>query len=157
MTDWYVDSSAIAHMIKSSSNLDTTTPSRKIRFFGYGMILPISHIGSSSITKNIHLPNVLVVSHLTKNMLSISKSIVDHLVDVYFSQNTSIIQDAQPKATLAHRRNENYLYILNHVPQALMARVKFVKSTSFKLWHTFLRHVNSDAISLLNKLGHLSG
>lgn len=49
------------------------------------MILPVSHIGSSSITKDIQLCNMLVVPHLTKNLLSISKLIVDHRVDVFFS------------------------------------------------------------------------
>lgn len=51
---------------------------------GNGASLPISHIGSSALSKNFKLLDVLVVPYITKNLLSISKLTSDYPVDVIF-------------------------------------------------------------------------
>lgn len=52
------------------------------------VILHISHIGKSSLSKYLKLLDVLVVPHFTKNLISISKLTKDSLVDVLFSNPT---------------------------------------------------------------------
>lgn len=59
---------------------------------GNGNSLSISHIGSSKTSDHVHLSNVLVVPHLTKNLISVSKLTFDYPVDVLFYNNSFAIQ-----------------------------------------------------------------
>ena len=54
--------------------------------FGNGNKHTISQIGNSFVSENLFLHDVLVIPHLTKYLLSISKITMDHLVDVLFYQ-----------------------------------------------------------------------
>ncbi|KAJ0896867.1 putative RNA-directed DNA polymerase [Helianthus annuus] len=87
--DWAGDTGASAHMTPYLKDLDATFRSSMHDFvrFGNGHTLPVTNIGTTSLTKNIHLKNVLVVPHLTKRLLSISKLTHDSPVDVLFSNN----------------------------------------------------------------------
>lgn len=62
--DWFVDSGASAHMTSSVTNLDSATPysGKDQVIFGNGKVLDISHVGTSSLSKDIDLLNVL--SHI---------------------------------------------------------------------------------------------
>ncbi|GJV79029.1 zinc finger, CCHC-type containing LTR copia-type gag-polypeptide [Tanacetum coccineum] len=85
--DWYVDSGASAHMTPSSSNLDSasTYSGNELVLFGNRNASSISNVGTSILSPNIALLDVLVVPHLTKSLLSISKLTMDNPVDVLFS------------------------------------------------------------------------
>lgn len=52
-----------------------------------GASLPITHTGTISPSPNIQLLDVLVVSHLTKNLLSISKLMSDFPLSITFTNN----------------------------------------------------------------------
>lgn len=52
---------------------------------GNGSALNISHINTSNLSGDVNLLDVLVVSHIKKNLLSISKLTADYPVDVVFS------------------------------------------------------------------------
>lgn len=82
-------------MTYSTNNVSQTAPhSGKMKVtFGNGNKLPISHVGNSTVSKNLLLRDVLVIPHLTKNLLSISKLTMDHPIDVLFSQPFFTIQD----------------------------------------------------------------
>lgn len=54
--------------------------------FDNGQKLPLSHIGHSMLSNKLFLCDVLIIPHLTNNLLSISKLTKDHPVDVLFSQ-----------------------------------------------------------------------
>lgn len=86
--DWYVNSSATSHMTSSTSNVHSAKPYNVADFvgFGNGNTLPITHIGHSTL-HNIPLSYVLVIPHITKNFISISKLINDHHVDILFSKS----------------------------------------------------------------------
>lgn len=142
--DWYVDSGATAHMTPSTSNLDLAKSYSGIDHvtFGNGTSLPISHVGTSSFSKDLHLLDVLVVPHLTKNLLSISKLTHDHPVDILFSDSYFAIQNRLTKTILARGRVDRGFYILEHGQKALLASLSSNKlKASFEVWHSRLGHV----------------
>ncbi|GJW68396.1 putative RNA-directed DNA polymerase, partial [Tanacetum coccineum] len=67
--------------------------------------------------------DVLVVPHLTKNLLSVSKLTKDNLVDVTFSDDVFIIQIRFSKTHLAQGRHKNGLYILEREHHAFLYRL----------------------------------
>lgn len=90
-------------MTAQTSTLVTFEP-----YIGNGSIIvgnrnapPISHIGISRLSLDVNLLDVLVVLHITKNLLSISKLTSDYLVDVVFSDKSFTVQNRATKALLA--------------------------------------------------------
>ncbi|KAL8495545.1 hypothetical protein ACS0TY_019614 [Phlomoides rotata] len=59
--------------------------------------------------------NVLVVPHLTKNLLSISKLTPDYPVDILFTDRSFVIQNRMTKEPLARGRRSHGLYVLEQV------------------------------------------
>lgn len=145
-------------MTSTTSQLDSYTPytGEDQVVVGNGANLRISHTGTRSLSKNIHLLDVLVVPHNTKNLLSISKLTSDHPVDVVFTDKSFLIQNPETKGILAQGRRDNGLYILERGHSGLFAALhsKSLKA-SYELWHSRLGHVSFSTISLLHKLGHL--
>ncbi|KAI3494498.1 hypothetical protein L1887_40746 [Cichorium endivia] len=104
--DWFVDSGATDHMTPSTESVSQPTPysgNAKVAF-GNGNTLPISHIGQSTIYKNIRLRDVLVIPKLSKSLLSISKLTTDNNLDVLFSNPYFYLQDRTTKRVLAQGR-----------------------------------------------------
>lgn len=64
---------------------------------GNGSALNISHIGTSKLSGDLSLLDVLVVPHNTKKLLSISKIIADYPVDIVFSDKFFVIQNRVTK------------------------------------------------------------
>ncbi|GJZ09562.1 retrovirus-related pol polyprotein from transposon TNT 1-94 [Tanacetum coccineum] len=156
--DWHVDSGATDHMTPNFESLHHSTPyqgNEKV-LFGDGKTLHISHKGSSTISNNIPLRNILVVPNLTKKLLSIRKLTSDYPVDVLFSQPFFHNEDRTTKRILASGNCENGLYVLKNEPCAFAATTTVSKKDSYELWHARLGHVSFDVISVLNKLGVLS-
>lgn len=123
---------------------------------GNGSTLSISHTGRRPLTSNLQLLDVLVVPHLTKNLLSISKLCSDYPVDVIFSKNSFAIQNRSTKQVLEKGRREHGLYLLDSGQAALLSALSANKlRASFSLWHSRLGHLPFDIISHLNKLGFL--
>ena len=114
--DWYVaDSGASTHMKASPNNLSNASPYKGNAnvMFGNGHTLNVSHTGHTQLSKDIKLQDVLVVPHLTKNLLSISKLTTDNSVDVLFSQPYFTIQDRKTGQALARGKCENGLYVIS--------------------------------------------
>lgn len=157
--DWYLDSGATAHMTSQSTTLDSYEPysGNGSVIVGNGNTLDISHIGSSKLSDDVKLLDVLVEPHITKNLLSISKLTSDSPVDVIFSDKLFTIQNRVTKQVLAQGRCDKGLYLLDKGVPALVVAVRNKElKASFHLWHLRLGHVPFPVISLLNKLGHLS-
>lgn len=101
-------------MTSSSLNLDAFKPyngNGKV-IVGNSDALPISHLDSRFIHNKLTLLDVLVVPHITKNLLSISKLTTDFPVDVLFSNDSFFIQPRLTKEILANGRCKDGLYIL---------------------------------------------
>lgn len=154
---WYVDSGATTYMTPAIQNTSQSAPhtGNMHVIFGNGNHLPVSHIGQSSVLKNLLLRDDLVIPKLTKSLLSISKLTMDHPVDVLFSQSFFHIRDREPKQVLAQGLCEDGLYVLRDTPLALMASSGVSKKAPFELWHNHLGHVYFDVIRYLNKRGVL--
>ncbi|KAJ9554025.1 hypothetical protein OSB04_018070 [Centaurea solstitialis] len=156
--DWYVDSGASDHMTASSASVTKPTPylGNNQVSFGNGNVLPISHIGQSSLSNRIRLRDVLVVPRISKNLLSVSKLTTDNNLDVLFSQPHFYIQDRTTRKVLAQGICDRGLYVPSTAPQACLASSRSTSHASFELWHSRLGHVSFSTILLLNKEGHLS-
>lgn len=157
-SDWYLDTGATAHMTASTTSLSDhrNYSGNDHVYVGNGAQLPISHVGSLKLNSGLDLLDVLVVPHITKNLLSISKLTSDCPVDVLFSNNSFVVQNRITKDPIATGRREHGLYVLERGQSALIAALNKKKlRASYELWHHRLGHVNFETISLLNKLGHV--
>lgn len=124
---------------------------------GNGASLPITYTRSCNLSRNVHLLDVLVVPHITKNLLSISKLTSDYPVNVVFSNVSFTIQNRVTQQTLAQGRYKNGLYILERAHSALVTALRSKALTaSFEDWHCRLGDVLFYVISTLNKLGHVA-
>ncbi|GJW16872.1 retrovirus-related pol polyprotein from transposon TNT 1-94 [Tanacetum coccineum] len=151
--NWHVDSGATDHMTPACDSLHHSSPypgNAKV-MFGNGKTLPITHTGSTTVSHDIPLRNVLVIPKLNKKLLSVSKLTTDHPVDVLFSQPFFYIHDRKTKRVLARGRCEHGLYVLKDEPTAFIATAKVIKPASYELWHARLGHISFDVISTLNK------
>nr|GEU38958.1 putative zinc finger, CCHC-type [Tanacetum cinerariifolium] len=122
--DWYVkDSRASNHMTSSPDSLPNASPhiGNQTVTFGNGQTLNVSHTASTRFSNNIMLNDVLVVPHLTKNLLSISKLTSDNQVGVLFSQPYFTIQVRKTGQALAQGKCENGLYVKSVDHQAFVA------------------------------------
>lgn len=86
---------ASAHMTPHADSVDSITPynGNDTNVVANSSTIPITHVGSYRKNDSIKLLNVLVVPHLTKNLLSISKLTSDFAVDVLFFDKLFIIQN----------------------------------------------------------------
>ncbi|CAA0807454.1 Unknown protein [Striga hermonthica] len=152
--DWCLDSGASTHMTNQPETLDSlkSYSGNSSVIVGNGSNLSISHIGSCRLPNGMRLNDVLVVPHLTKNLVSISKLTSDLPVDVVFSGNLFLIQHRETKEPLARGRCDGGLYYMDRWCPALAAAVRNkVSKASFELWHCRLGHASSSIISLLQK------
>ena len=88
-SDWFLDTEALAHMTPAHSTLDhsTTYMGKDCVIVGNGVSLPITHTGRLSRSLDLQLLDVLVVPHLTKNLLSISKLTNYFPLSITFTDN----------------------------------------------------------------------
>ena len=88
-SDWYLDIGASAHMTLDSIAL--TTSKQYVSKDGVIMEnkapLPITHTGTSQPSLNLKLLDVLLVPHLIKNLLSISKLTKDYPLLITFTNS----------------------------------------------------------------------
>lgn len=129
-------------------------------FVGNGNSLPISQIGSiSSIvaSKSLSLSDVLLVSDITKNLLSISKLTLENIRLVTFSSIGFTIQDLAIRAVVGVNQCEKGLYILDHAHANFLSTFSLCTSCATSdIWHAQLRHLSSRIDSFLNKHGDIT-
>ena len=82
-------------MTLNSTALDTSEKydGKDTIIVGNGASLPITHTGTSQPSPNLKLLDVLLVPHLTKNLLSISKLTSDFSFRVIFIDSSFVIQN----------------------------------------------------------------
>jgi hypothetical protein len=113
-----MDSGATTHVTSDLNNLSTSTiyiGSDEVHI-GNGSCLLITHFGSSCIsttTKPIFLTNILLVSAITKNLLSVSQLLKDNDVIIEFTQSSCFVKDRSTHRTLLHGTLVNGLYKLD--------------------------------------------
>ncbi|XP_075666058.1 uncharacterized protein LOC142635884 [Castanea sativa] len=146
-SDWFLDTGASAHMTPAHSNLDhsTTYTGKDCVVVWNGASLPITHTGKHSPSPNLQLLDVLVVPHLTKNLLSISKLTNDFPLSVTFTNNFFTIQNLQTGKVVAIGQRDGGLYVLERRNSAFISVLKNKSlHASYDLWHARLGHVDDS-------------
>jgi hypothetical protein len=157
-SDWLLDTGASAHMIPNNSTLEQSTAytGQECVIVGNGASLPITHTGNISHSPDLKLLDVLIVPHLTKNLLSISKLTNDFPLLVTFANNFFTVQNCLTGKVVAIGRCDGGLYVLERGNSAFISVLKNKSlHASYDLWHARLGHVNHSILALLNKKGQL--
>ena len=126
-------------MTSNASNLDSVSPytGNESVFVGNRSPLSISHTGKYYFNHAMPLLDVLVVPHITKNLLSISKITRDLPVTVFFDADSFVIQHRHTKEIVAKGKCEHGLYVLDRGQKAFVASLRSNKlRASFELWHS---------------------
>ena len=158
-SDWFLDTRASAHMPPTQSLLDhyASYTGKDCVIVGNGESLPITHTDKISHCPAFQLLNVLVVRHITKNILPTSKLTNGFPLSMTFTNNFFTIQNRQTGRAVATSKRDGNLYVLERGNSAFVYILKNKShSDSYDLWHARLGHVNHSIISLLNKQGQLS-
>ena len=157
-SSWFLDTGASAHMTLAHLTLDHSTSytDKDSVIVGNGVSLPITHTSKLSPSPDLQLLDVLVVPHLTKNLLSISKLTNDFPLSVTFTDNFLTVQNGQTGRVVATGKRDGGLYVLERGNSAFISVLKNKSlHASYDLWHARFGHVNHSTISLLNKKGQL--
>ncbi|KAL4292157.1 hypothetical protein GQ457_14G020780 [Hibiscus cannabinus] len=114
-TAWFPDSGATAHLTPDLGKFITASPytgSGKITVAN-GMVVPISHIGRSSLatdSRSLFLSNLLHVPCVNKNLLSVSRFTKDNNVSVEFFPNSCVVKDLGTQQVMLRGLESNDLY-----------------------------------------------
>ena len=125
---WFLDTGASTHITPRQSSLDQSTfyTGKDCVIVGNCASLPITHTGKLFHSHDFQLLDVLVVPHITKNLLSVSKfKFCEQDGDLYVLEcgNSSFVSILKNKSL----------------------------HTSYALWFARLGHVKYYVISFLNK------
>ena len=123
VADWFLDTGASAHMTADPSILDQSKnyTGKNYVIVGNSASLLSTHIGTLSPVSNIHLLDILVVPHLSKNHLSISKLTSNFPLFVTFTNNLITIQNCQTGRVVATDKKDGGLYVLERSNSALIS------------------------------------
>lgn len=102
---WYLDSGANHHVTNQLENLSLQSDysGEDKLTVGNGMALPITHYGSCTLPASpspLKLSNVLVVPHITKNLLNISQLTADNNIYIEFHPHCCLVKNLQGKILL---------------------------------------------------------
>ncbi|KAL4304271.1 hypothetical protein GQ457_10G020200 [Hibiscus cannabinus] len=112
---WFPDSGATAHLTPDLGKFHSSFPytgSGKITVAN-GMAVPISRIGSSSLSTNsrsLFLSNLLHVPCVNKNLLFVSRFTKDNSVSVEFFPNSCVVKDLGTQQVMLRGLESNGLY-----------------------------------------------
>ncbi|KAK2457235.1 WD40 repeat-containing protein HOS15 [Trifolium repens] len=107
-SSWFPDSGASFHVTGDSWNLQQLTPfeDHDQIYIGNGQGLPILSSGSSTFSSpsqphlTLTLNNLLHISHITKNLISVSQFCKDNSVYFVFTSNECLVKSQATNATL---------------------------------------------------------
>lgn len=148
--NWYFDTGATDHVTPDLNKLhlqESYTGADKLQVRN-GTNFQISHSGSSSLS-SLRLPKVLVVPHLTKNVLSVSQLTRDNNVYMEFWPHYCTVKTFQGKP-LIHRHVDQGLYRLT-LPSNKASSTLALSGvrTSLTGWHNRLAHPHESILRRL--------
>ncbi|XP_019082590.1 PREDICTED: uncharacterized protein LOC109125425 [Camelina sativa] len=151
--EWHPDSAAIAHITSSTSGLQGTTTYKgnDTVMVGDGAYLPITHVGSTTISSSkgtIPINEVLVCPDIKKSLLSVSKLCDDYPCGVFFDSNKVYIIDLNTQKVVSNGPRKEGLYVLQN--QEIVACFSNRRcAASLETWHHRLGHSNSRSLQHL--------
>lgn len=134
-------------------NLRPHTESDRV-LIANGDFLHITHIGDATLgsgSSKIILSDVLLVSDLERNLLSIGKLTTDYPVNCEFSDDDFVIKDRVTQRVLMEGTKQGNLYTIWASPAAFFS-TRFRAVTS-DLWHQRLGHPQVAVVANLRKTG----
>jgi hypothetical protein len=155
-TEWISDTGASNHMTGTQgmlTNLRNYSGSDSV-LIGDGSALPIIGIGDSNIkqkNKVLPLPDVLLVPHLKKNLLSVSQLTTQLPVNCEFTNVDFCVKKRQSGQPVIKGRRKGDLYVLPISPELYFSH-RF-KSGTTDIWHQRLGHAQSFALHFLKNKG----
>ena len=116
--------------------------------------LPISSIGKLSFsthTQPLHLKDILIVSHLIADLLSVAKFVKDNSCLIEFHPFGYVVKDFHTRILLLTGNIHNNLYPMK-IPFIFRNHVAFAtRHTPLNLWHQQLGHLCQVIISRLSR------
>ncbi|XP_078164569.1 uncharacterized protein LOC144559423 [Carex rostrata] len=149
-SEWCLDSGASHHATNDLNNISSYAPfdGFDTLHIGNGTGINILHIGSSSFSFSnftLLLKDILHVPNLTKNILSLSKLLLDNPLLIEFSSNVCLIKDRITKTLLLRTTPSNGIYTLLLPPLSTMPlpQAYLGEHAPADLWHARLGHPSS--------------
>ncbi|AAD43604.1 T3P18.3 [Arabidopsis thaliana] len=141
------------HITASTSGLQnaTTYEGNDAVLVGDGTYLPITHVGSTTISSSkgtIPLNEVLVCPAIQKSLLSVSKLCDDYPCGVYFDANKVCIIDLTTQKVVSKGPRNNGLYMLENSEFVALYSNRQC-AASMETWHHRLGHSNSKILQQL--------
>ncbi|KAG8491110.1 hypothetical protein CXB51_014286 [Gossypium anomalum] len=171
-TSWCPNSEATHHVCQNASSLNASTPCscNSSLLMDNGAPTRISSIGHTVLpmsNKLLHLSNVLCVSSIRKNLLSVSQFASDNNVFFEFHSSYCVIKDAQTQEVLMRGQFRDGLYHFTIGQPVSSATVPSIHNTEvlprsvnnnvFDLWHKCLGHPSTTVVKdVLNKCNVVS-
>ncbi|PKA49930.1 Retrovirus-related Pol polyprotein from transposon TNT 1-94 [Apostasia shenzhenica] len=137
---WFPDSGASHHVTPDYTILNNPTPymSADTVQIGNGTGLRITNLGDThlpSLSRHLHLKNILHVPSITKNLLSVRQFTHDNNVIFEFHPHKCFVKDQANRKILLRGGTKNSLY---HLPQSPTAFIG--ERTNKSSWHARLGH-----------------
>ncbi|GAA0159080.1 hypothetical protein LIER_15949 [Lithospermum erythrorhizon] len=131
---WYPDSGALAHITGNPKLLTSLTPfyGSTTVMVGNGNKLPITH----TTLHNLQLNNVLLVTALKKNLISIQKLCQDNNCLAEFSSSSLVVKDQETQQSKPSCSSHGSLYPFTTAAlQAFSSQVVSAVPLSSDIWH----------------------
>ena len=155
---WLTNSGASDHITASSTNLNPQAPyqGQDQVSVGNGQHLPIQNIGNAHLHTKFHkfqLRNVLHVSRIASNLLSVHKLCLDNNCSCYFDANKLLIQDLPMGRLLYQGLSRNGVYpihsstLFNSASNKTTCAAHSVTPDKWQLWHSRLGHPSHKVLT----------
>ncbi|CAN1766532.1 Retrovirus-related Pol polyprotein from transposon TNT 1-94 [Linum perenne] len=146
---WVVDSGATDHIAYSIDFLDHYQAiSNSFVSLPNGESVPITHIGTVVLNKNLVLQGVLVIPSFRFNLLSISKLAAHNSCKAIFSAVVCTFQDTRSSRMIGTAELWNGLYYLSISQSSSQQHTSSVNSAVlFDLWHFRLGHTSIKGLT----------
>ena len=151
--EWYPDSGASAHITSNTTGLQdvTTYEGNDTVQVGDGTYLPITHVGSATITSckgTLPMNEVLVCPEIQKSLLSVSKLCDDYPCGVYFDSKKVCVIDLPTQKVVAKGPRSEGLYVLKNIEfEAYYSSRQ--RAASEDTWHQRLGHASFKVLQQL--------
>ncbi|XP_019184815.1 PREDICTED: uncharacterized protein LOC109179776 [Ipomoea nil] len=143
---WYFDSGCSRHMTGNAKCLIAVQPNSGSMTYGDGQKGKIVGKCKLNVPGLPHLDDVLLVSGLKANLISISQ-LCDQNWDVCFNRDCCRVRNKSVQVVMEGTRSSDNCYVLTSEATCLMS-----KAEESKLWHRRLGHINFRDMDKVVKL-----
>jgi hypothetical protein len=158
LTEWVIDSGASNHTTPDPGNIflfrppNPTIPSSIV--VDNGSVLPVTLVGDTVLPGLFYLNNVLVTPDIIKNLLFVHQFTTDNWCSMEFDPFGLSVMDLATRNAITKCNSSGPLYTIRlpatRPPHVSTHYVLTAAIGSTSLWHHYLGHPGSDALSKLS-------